>query len=65
MNKNLLDLQYLDNNFERYYLIPWPECQQFDKIESDDIIPIVIPGTTIPASFVSIDLIEELREEQE
>ena len=64
MDKNLLDVQYLDNKFDRYYLITWPECQQFDEVESDDIIPIVLPGTTTPASFVPIDLIEQLREEQ-
>lgn len=61
MDKSLLDVQYLDNKFERYYLITWPDCQQFDELEDDErVIPIVLPGTTTPASFVSVELIEEL-----
>ncbi len=64
MNK-LLDPQYLDNNFERYYLITWPECQFFDQFDADDAVyPTVLPGTTTPASFVSMDFIAELAEQE-
>lgn len=64
MDSKLLDPQYLDMNFEQYYLITWPECQQFDEfIEAEDMVfPIVIPGTTTPASFVNKELIAELIE---
>lgn len=65
MKPELLDPQYLDNNFEQFYLIPWPDCQFFDEIEDneDDVFPIIIPGTTTPASFVSMEFIARLAED--
>ena len=66
MDSKLLDSQYLDNNFDRYYLIQWPYCQEFDEIEDvedDEVIPTYIQGTTTPASFVSEKLISRLKED--
>lgn len=66
MDSKFLDSQYLDNNFDRYYLIPWPDCQGFDEIEDvedDEVIPTYIQGTTTPATFVSEKLISRLKED--
>lgn len=67
MYEKLLDPQYLDMNFERYYLITWPDCQFFDEMEDTegDVISTYIPGTTTPASFVSETLISHLIEEDQ
>lgn len=58
------DVQYLDNNFEQYYFIPWPECQLFDELEDDDnVIPVGLQNMV--GSFVSKELIAELNEKND
>ena len=57
----LLDPQHLNNNFERYYFIPWPECQYFDEeFEDPEVIPIATQDMV--GSFVSAEWIAYLNE---
>lgn len=42
--KVLKDIQDMDNNYARYYFVPWPVCQEFEEL--DDIGEHVIPVVT-------------------
>lgn len=57
----LLDPQYLDNNMDQYYFIPYPECSFFDEMDDDEnVIPVNIQGMC--GSFVGLELISSLNE---
>lgn len=57
----LLDPQYLDNNMDKYYFIPSPECDFFDEMDDDEnVIPVNIQGMC--GSFVNLELISSLDE---
>ena len=57
----LTDPQYLDLNYERYYFIPFPDCQYFDELDDDDnVIPVCTQVMT--GSFVSMEFIDNLQE---
>ena len=58
----LLDPQYLDNNMDIYYFIPYPECKFFDEMDDDEnVIPINIQGMC--GSFVNAEFISCYEEE--
>ena len=58
MDNKIFDPQYLDNHFERYYFIPWPDCQIYDNLDDDEnVIPINIQGMT--GSFVNAEWIAD------
>lgn len=60
-SKVMFDPQYLDNNYERFYFIPWPDCQIFDEIGDDDnVIPVSLQD--IVGSFVNVEWVETARE---
>ena len=54
---DLLDIQYLDNNYERYYFIPYPECKFFDDMDADDfVIPVntqIFQGSFVDARWIA------------
>lgn len=58
INSNLLDPQYLDNNFTRYYFIPYPECKIFDENDRENVHTVPVSDGT----FVEIDWVDELLE---
>lgn len=53
----ILDIQYMDMNYDRYYLVPWPDFQEF--MELDEEQTYVIPATVdnSPVCFVDADWI--------
>ena len=57
--KIIFDSQYLDNNYQKYYFIPWPECQYFDEIGDDDQV-IPVSTQSMVGSFVDEELIGNL-----
>ena len=43
MDKSKIELnpQWLDNNYETWYFVPWPDCQYFDELDDDEhVIPV-------------------------
>ena len=46
-----LDPQWLDNHYEHWYFVPWPDSQYFDDMEDDyNVIPV--NTQTMVGSFV-------------
>ena len=53
MEKDIrFDPQYMDMNYSRWYLVPWPDCQMFDEMDEfrEGTHPTWIDGQ--PATFV-------------
>lgn len=61
--EDLKDGQYLDNNYEQYYFVPWPECQYYEDLEDDDhVIPIctqIMNGCFVDKEWVANGCKEE------
>ena len=36
------DVQYMDMNYDRYYLVPWPDYQKFEELDEESMY--VIPA---------------------
>ena len=41
MKEIQLDPQWLDMHYEKWYFVPWPDCQFFDDLEDDyNVVPV-------------------------
>lgn len=41
MEEKMPDVQYMDMNFERYYLVPWPYYQKFRELDPYGVHTII------------------------
>ena len=43
------DVQYMDMNYDRYYLVPWPDFQKFEELDPDyiHVIPAIDAGEQV------------------
>lgn len=46
------DVQEMDMKYDRYYLVPFPDCQKFEELDEESIyvIPAYVEGK--PVCFV-------------
>lgn len=39
--EELTNVQFLDNNYEQFYFVPYPDCKYFDQFDDDDhVVPV-------------------------
>lgn len=57
--KNMPDVQEMDKKYDRYYMVPWPDCQKFDELDDEQTwtIPTYYEGQ--PVTFVDCDWVKE------
>ena len=60
----LPDVQYMDNNYECYYLVPWPDYQKLEELdpEHEHVVPVIInhqPYCFVELAWVGNDYEEE------
>lgn len=52
-----LNPQYLDNHYESWYFVPWPDSQFFEDMEYDDyVIPVstqIMTGCFVNAEWAA------------
>lgn len=49
-----LNPQWLDNHYEQWYFVPWPDCQYFDDMEDDEhVVPVC--NQIMTGSFVDME----------
>ncbi len=53
--QNAHNPQYMDMHYEKWYLVPWPDCQIFDEMEGADEGTVPVYVDEVPATFVSQD----------
>lgn len=55
MEEMMPDVQEMDMNYDRYYLVPWPDCQKFEELDEECIyvIPTYVDGE--PVCFVDAE----------
>jgi hypothetical protein len=57
----MFDPQWLDMNYEKYYFVPWPDCQVYEDIDDDDPDVVRVEG----GAFVSMRWLFEDEEEND
>ena len=57
----MFDPQWLDMNYEKYYFVPWPDCQVYEDIDDDDPDVVRVEG----GAFVSMRWLFEDKEEDD
>ena len=50
----------MDNNYARYYFVPWPDCQEFEELDDigEHVIPVVtadMTGDFVEAEWIARD----------
>ena len=36
------DVQYMDANYEKHYLVPWPDCQKFLELDEEGLYTTLV-----------------------
>lgn len=63
--QNARDPQYMDMNYQKWYFVPWPDCQVIDEMEGAEerTVPVCIDG--VLGTFVDPEWLFDEEEEEE
>ena len=57
MNGAMPDVQYMDMNYNRFYLVPWPDYQKFEELDPEHEHIVNVTVNHQPFCFVEAEWI--------